>query len=151
MANIHNQEKFLNHVAAKLGRERRHKRVERPKWTYQPQWDVLADYSVDELVDVLEKQCTSIHTDFYRTDMEGLQMVLLDVIRQYEGERVITWDDPRFNDYGLNEFWQSHDLQDELVVDQWDPTDRETSIQIAEQADVGITFSDITLAESGTV
>lgn len=151
MAKIHNQEKFLTHVASKLGRKRRSQQVERPNWTYQPQWDVLADYSIEELVDVLEKQCAAIHTDFYRTNMKGLPNVVLDVIRQYDGHRVITWDDPRFLEYGLEEYWQLLKNEEEVVVHQWDPTDREESIRIAEQADVGITFSDITLAESGTV
>ena len=89
MTNIQNRDKFLSNVAHKLGRERRTD-VDKPKWNYQPQWDVLADASADELVDILEKQCQSIHTDFIRTNSTHLNSALLDVLEQYNGRQVIT-------------------------------------------------------------
>lgn len=151
MTNIQNREGFLNHLAEKLGRSRRKDGVVRPDWQYQPQWDALAGYTVDELVDILEKQCQTIHTDFIRTDSHHLNSVLLDVIKQYEGKTVITWDDPRFSSFGLRDYFQTLQAEEEISVHEWDVTDGDESIRIAERAEVGITFSDITLAESGTV
>lgn len=151
MTNIQNRDKFLNHLAEKLGRNRRTEEVVRPSWKYQPQWDVLARYTNDQLVDVLERQCESIHTDFIRTDAQHLNTTLLNVIKQYEGRKVITWDDSRFSSFGLKNYFQTLEQEKGISVYEWDSANKNESIRIAEQADVGITFSDITLAESGTV
>ena len=147
---IQNRDKFLDKIAENLGRERKHESIARPVWNHQPQWQVLAGLTQDELIDILEKQCETIHTDFIRTTGENLGDAVRQVIDLYEGRSVVTWDDPRFQEFGLEaslEQWQA----DQLNVFKWDNTNREESVHRAEQADVGITFSDITLAESGTV
>ncbi|WP_186576749.1 LutC/YkgG family protein [Aquibacillus kalidii] len=144
---IQNRDNFLANIANKLGREQRTQDVSRPEWKHQVQWKVLANHSQDELVDVIEKQCQSIHTDFIRTTESNLEQALLKVILNYGGKSVITWDDPRFDQFGLGSFAKREDLD----VSKWDVSNAEQSIRVAEQADIGITFSDITLAESGTV
>src|SRR5699024_5352918 len=104
----------------------------------------------DELVDVLAKQCEVIHTDFKRTNRDGLAGVLKSVIEGYDGKAIIASSDSRNEDYGLNDVYQK--LQDNgLDVHLWDETKGKENQVFAERADVGITFSDITLAESGTV
>lgn len=151
MSSIQNREHFLNRVAEQLGRKRRTKAVKRPSWKKEPQWDVLTDYSLDELVEVLEKQCESIHTDFVRSNSERLPEDLLHMIQSYAGKKVITWDDSRFHSLGLGDPFSTLCKKKDISLASWDVEDGEESIRIAEQADVGITFSDITLAESGTV
>nr|WP_156960143.1 lactate utilization protein C [Oceanobacillus manasiensis] len=104
----------------------------------------------DELLDVLVEQCKSIHTSLVRTDASNLNEALLEVIKEYGGESVMTWYDPRFEEYALTEAfreWKGEGIH----VDKWDAKNGKESIRLAEKADVGITFSDITLAESGTV
>lgn len=151
MGNIQNRERFLNRVAKNLGRKRCRNRIERPEWRVQPQWDVLANDSQDQLVDVLEKQCESIHTDFIRTNIDHLSEDLQKVIETYEGERIITSDDQRFSSFGLNDSFKTLEEEKGFSIMKWDPMKAEESIHFAEKADIGITFSDITLAESGTV
>nr|WP_239584478.1 lactate utilization protein C [Aquibacillus albus] len=141
----------MNNIATNLGRERRTLGVARPRWKNQVQWNVLSNHTEDQLVDVLEKQCKSIHTDLVRTDQENLAQTLLGVIQGYGGKSVMTWDDPRFTTYHLINPFESWKESQNIAVHQWDVENGEESIRIAEQADVGITFSDITLAESGTV
>ncbi|MFC4557787.1 lactate utilization protein C [Virgibacillus kekensis] len=145
---IVNRETFLDNIASNLGRARRTNEVVRPDWNNQMQWKVLSDHTVDELVDVLEKQCKSIHTDLYRTTQAELGSVLAKVVEAYGGKTVVTSMDTRFDEYQLTEEFTSWDG---IAIEQWDSTRPEASIRLAERADVGITFSDITLAESGTV
>ncbi|MGM8212420.1 LutC/YkgG family protein [Virgibacillus sp. W0430] len=147
---IHNRDVFLENVAANLGRQRRtHVRRKTSVDTY-PQWNVYEDYTVDELVDVLEKQCTSIHTDFKKTTSLELPNVLEKVIKSYKGESLIVSDDKRNQSYNLiNVFTKLKSEGTEVHI--WDPALQLENQHFAERADIGITFSDITLAESGTV
>lgn len=146
---IQNRERFLNHLAEKLGRDRIEKPVQKPQWNEIPQWEVLKDHTVDELLDVLENQCKNIHTQMVRTNLKNLNEALLRVIEQYEAKEIIFWKDERFERTGLKGFFQT--LGEEKDFFEWDPENRTLSIEKAESADIGITFSDYTLAESGTV
>ncbi|MFC7395073.1 LutC/YkgG family protein [Scopulibacillus cellulosilyticus] len=139
---IQNQEAFLNKIAGKLGRERRTS-VERPKWHHQPQWNVYKDASQDELLNIFKKACEAIHTDVHETQASSLQKVLDNVISENGGGPVIIPDDQRFKEYGI--------LLNEKEVHVWDITRGSENIEIAKKANTGITFSDITLSESGTV
>ncbi|RSL34815.1 lactate utilization protein C [Salibacterium salarium] len=142
---IYNRDSFLNNIAEKLGRKRRSTGVERPNYEIQPQWDVMADYSTDQLIEVLKQQCTVIHTDVKETDKEGLTDVIDSIMKEYGAAKAATWDDTRFSEFGLDSFLQRDD------VSVWGSSPEEDDVRITEQADIGITFADYTLAESGTV
>lgn len=148
---IHNRESFLSTISSSLGRPVRTQGVARPIWKHQPQWKVLQHATQDELVEVLRKQCVHIHTSLVETDVAGLRKAMKDVIDGYGGGQVITWDDPRFHrvglDYDAYQEWSDYGVD----VHVWDPVIGEENITIAERSNVGITFSDETLAESGTV
>ncbi|MFV2048339.1 MULTISPECIES: LutC/YkgG family protein [Bacillaceae] len=148
---IQNQETFLNKIASQLGREQRTEGVTLPEWKHQPQWDVLQGLSQDQLVDVLKEQCRRIQTQFVETTSVDLVTVLKNVVKEFGGGPIITWNDDRFTEFGLthllHEEWPSEDVD----VSLWNPSLGKKNIELAEQANVGITFSDKTLAESGTV
>jgi L-lactate dehydrogenase complex protein LldG len=146
---IENREAFLDKLASRLGRERRTEGVERPKWSVTPQEEVFKGMSQDDLADVLEKHCQVIHTDFKRTDRAGLTKVLQETIDGYEGKLVVTSNDTRHQEYGVTKFFE--EIGDQLDVHVWDPAAGKENQRVAERADVGLVFSDITLAESGTV
>ncbi|MFD2213513.1 LutC/YkgG family protein [Metabacillus endolithicus] len=147
---IHHRDSFLSTVAEKLGRERR-KTVTKPQWTTTPQFEVLKDASQDELVEVLKKHCEVIHTQFIETSSDKLTEKIREVFEQYEVASVVTWEDERHKEFGLAENLLEKLPQENIDVHIWDPALKEKNIEAAEKADVGITFSDITLAESGTV
>ncbi|WP_210611424.1 LutC/YkgG family protein [Priestia flexa] len=146
---IQNREAFLDKLAATLGRERKVEGVQRPSWSVTPQYDVFKDRTQDELVDILQEHCKVIHTTFKRTDREGLVGVLAETIKGYEGKSLITSNDLRNKEYGLTDFFERN--AEDLQVHIWDAEKKEVNQQIAEAADVGLVFSDVTLAESGTV
>ncbi|WP_077302930.1 LutC/YkgG family protein [Virgibacillus pantothenticus] len=146
---IHNQDAFLSNVAAHLGRPRRTSGVKRPTWSVRPQDRVFAGYSKEELIAVLKKQCQAIHTDVVEVKQHELTQALTDTIKRYEGKTVIAANDKRNALYGLDQFYEQ--LNEKIDVHIWDAQLGKENQIIAERADIGISFSDITLAESATV
>lgn len=142
---VQNQEAFLQNIADKLGRERRSTGVKRPDYKHSPQHDILRGATTKEMVDVLKDQCLAIHTDVKETNKAGLEKTLEEVMEEYEVDKAVAWDDPRFIEYGLERFLQ----RPNMTI--WGSGPDDDDIRITEQAEAGITFSDYTLAESGTV
>jgi L-lactate dehydrogenase complex protein LldG len=148
---IHHRDKFLQTIAKKLGREQRTTGVTRPHWKHLPQWSVFKGYSQDDLVEAFKSQCSRIHTDVVETTTDQLAATLKQVVAGYGGGPVVTWDDPRFSEYGLSPLLQKEWPSEKIDVHVWNASIGQKNIELAEKANVGITFSDITLAESGTV
>lgn len=142
---IYNRDSFLANIRVKVGGISPEVPIEKPKWSVSPQSNVLVGASQDELVQILRDQCTQIHTDFFTTTVEDLPSTLIEVFGFYEAESIVYSDDPRFHEYGIESY-----LTDKQAF-KWNKKDRVTSIELSEKADIGITFSDITLAESGTI
>ncbi len=147
---IQNKDRFLDQVAKSLGRPRRTSPVERPVWKHSPQKEVFKGYSEEQLVEVLKEHCTKIHTEVKEVTKDTLQETLKSVIDEWGAKSIVSWNDPRFEEYGINNYFEESKA-DGMEVHKWDPAIGGENITIAERADVGITFSDMTLAESGTV
>lgn len=148
---IQNRDKFLNQLASRLERPRNSSPVERPTWKFRPQDEVLKNASQDELLEVLEEQCKKIHTSFYKTDRKNLSDTLNKVVANYGGGPIVTWKDERFSEWGLDSLFKQEWPSQNIDVFEWEHTKGVENIAKAENANVGITISEITLAESGTV
>ncbi|WP_153733607.1 LutC/YkgG family protein [Sporosarcina obsidiansis] len=147
---IQNRETFLSEIATQLGREPR-LHVEKPVWKHQPQRSVLKDASTDELLEVLRNQCLQIHTDLIETTLTDLPQALDEAVKLYGGGPLSLWTDERFTEFGLSYLIDEQWPAENIEVNSWDTKLGAKNIELAEQANVGITFSDMTLAESGTV
>lgn len=139
---ISNKEKFLANIQNALERKTP-ENVVKPEWSVQPQYKTLADLTPDELVDHLEHECERIHTVFKKTTKANLNEILRATIKQFGGNPVVRFDDPRFTEYQV-------DLS-EFNTTVWDEAQPEQSKRAAQSAQVGITFSDYCLSESGTI
>jgi len=141
-----NQNEFLTKIAKKLGRERP-EHVDKPNWHVSPQWAVFKGLSQEELVAKLEEQCKDIHTGVKHTTTANLTKAIQSILEDWNAYSIIYANDDRFDQYGLIPFFKekTNDCK------RWDPNLKEEYIEFAKNADVGITFSDVTLAESGTV
>ncbi|HJV46244.1 MAG TPA: lactate utilization protein C [Bacillota bacterium] len=148
---IHNRDKFLNQLASQLNRPRVFSPVERPIWKYQPQHEVYKGATQDELLEILTEHCKKIHTRIFTTDLNDLPGVIHDVVVDNGGGPIITWKDERFSEWGLDSLMKQEWPAQNMDVFEWDFTLGEENVQKAEKANVGITISEITLAESGTV
>ncbi len=146
---IVNRDAFLSNIAKQLGRAPK-TQLTKPVWQYQPQDRVLKDATKDELVAVLAKQCKNINTDVIVTTTENLATDLQKVVEQYGGRSVITWQDERFENYGLAQLMHTQWSQVDIELYVWDETQPEENIRQAEKANIGLTISEMTLAESGT-
>ncbi len=146
---IVNRDSFLSNIAKQLGRAPK-TQLTKPVWQYQPQDRVLKDATKDELVAVLAKQCKNINTNLIVTTTENLATDLQKVVDHYGGRSVITWQDERFESYGLLPLMQTQWPQAEIQLYIWDETQPAENIRQAEKANIGITISEMTLAESGT-
>ncbi|GER66682.1 lactate utilization protein C [Weizmannia acidilactici] len=148
---IQNRDAFLANIAGKLGRKPMASGVKRPDYKHKPQYEVLPQASKEELLEVLRQQSLNVHVDFFETDVKALPGKLNEVVELYGGGPVSLWDDQRFETFGLTPLIQEGWPKMGMDVHVWDPAIGEKNIKLCEKANVGITFSDITLAESGTV
>lgn len=147
---IQNRDQFLNTIAKRFGRSRLTS-VEPPKWKYQPQYELFKEATQDDLAEILEEMCDAIHTKFYKTDKKDLPQILNQVVESYGGGPILTWKDKRYEEWGLGELFHHQWPSKKMDIHVWDYKKGEDNIRIAEKANVGITISEITLAESGTV
>ncbi|QQK79130.1 lactate utilization protein C [Salicibibacter cibi] len=147
---IQGREDFLNRIAEKIGRPRS-EHVERPEWQVQPQWDVFAGENTEQLMERFKAQCDKIHTNVIETDVNGFREAVAETIGAYQADSVIMWDDVRLERAGLDDGFRSQMSALGVETKVWDTSKGEENIRLAERAGVGITYSDITLAESGTV
>lgn len=148
---IHNRDKFINQIASQLNRPRISVPIEKPNWKYQPQYEVFKDATQGELLEILKEHCKKIHTKIFTTDLKGLPSVVNDVVAEYGGGPVVTWKDERFSKWGLDSLMKEKWPSENIDVFEWDYKLGEENVHKAENANVGITISEITLAESGTV
>ncbi len=146
---IENRDVFVSKIANQLGRVPKIE-MERPTWQYQPQDRVLKEATKDELVEVLVEQCKNIHTDIVLTNTANLPVDLQKAVENYGGQSVITWKDTRFQSFGLSSLMTEQWPQANIQLYEWDSEQPKENIRQAEKATIGITISEITLAESGT-
>ncbi|WP_427110083.1 LutC/YkgG family protein [Lysinibacillus xylanilyticus] len=146
---IKNRDVFLANIAKKLGRAPKTE-IDRPTWQYNPQNRVLKEATKNELVEVLVGQCKNIHTDIVITNTANLPEDLQKVVENYGGKSVITWKDERFQNYGLSSLMTEQWPLENIQLYEWDSEQPVENIRQAEKANIGITISEITLAESGT-
>ncbi len=148
---IQNREKFLNNIASNLGRKPRLSGVERPSYKFQPQHEVLKDKTTDELLEIMKEHCTKIHTDYYQTNSENLVHTLKAAIDYFGGGPITITKDERFEEFGIADLLKKELPNEGHPLHEWNPDGDVDNMALAEKSNVGITFSELTLAESATV
>lgn len=147
---ISNRDSFLEKISGRLSKKGWTKEIEKPKWKFNPQDKTLQDKSADDLLEILKEQCKIILTDLIVTNKAELMDSIKAIVSNYGGGPIVTWKDDRFKTYGLSKLFNEIFPAENIEVYEWNNTLKDENIKFAEQANVGIMISDITLAESGT-
>lgn len=148
---IFQRESFLDHIASQLGRDRKTLEVERPNWKHQVNTDLLQEDTEEQLLAKFKEHCNKIHTRVIETTPEQLAAAVKQLVSEIGGGPVLVSSDPRFAEYDLSHLVTKEWPAEEVVVSTWSSHEKTENIRLAEQANVVLTFSDYTLAESGTV
>lgn len=143
---VHNRAAFLENIAKKLGRSSLLTEKPTISWNHQPQHEVLKEATKDDLVQVLIKHCQNIHTEVKLCSITSLSEAIEEVIHRYGKGSIIYSNDERFKELQIDSF-----LQSQPDTFKWQPALLDQNKEMAEQANIGIVISDITLAESGTI
>ena len=143
-----NRESFISNIAHRLGRPRQMK-ADVPRWSVTPQYELYKHTTDEDLIEILENQCILNHTNFVRTDRDCLNDVLKKTFEDLGGKFIITACDSRNEEYGLTKLF--HELKGKINTYIWDYRKEKENQKMAAQADIGINFSDITIAETATV
>ena len=143
--NNQNQEDFLNKIATKLGRPRA-SGVNPPKWDHFP-WDHLYQNATQEaLIHEFTSNFEQIGGHLKRVKTQDVPQVVKQLIQQYEASKVLAWQDERLTEFGLEQaflgteslFWEIEQGFESLT-------------NYAKEAQIGITYTDLGLAETGTI
>lgn len=146
-----NQENFLLTISAKLGRERLQlQQLTKPLWSITPEWKIDDRLTREELLQLLIEQCKNIHTEVIKTTSKTLNEDLLRILTSHHAQKIITWKDERFENFHIDKTLKEAE-QNGMELHMWNEQLGEKNIVFAEQADIGITFADMVLAESGTI
>ncbi|WP_431522056.1 hypothetical protein [Guptibacillus hwajinpoensis] len=78
-----------------------------PDWELRPQYQILQNATQDDLVAIFKEAAEKINTKVTETTVQDLPQTLKDEIGEY-AYSVITWSDPRFEEYYLNTVHPSH-------------------------------------------
>ena len=148
---IQQREEFLETIGESLNRSVNTKVKPQRNWKYAPQKKGYQGISQDDLLEILEKQCEKIHTDIVKTTVKDLPNALEQVVDLYGGGPISMWQDLRFDEYNLKTLYEEKWLAKGYEVSKWNQELGEKNIQNAEKANIGLTFSEYALAESGTV
>lgn len=145
MAN--NQQTFLNHLAEKLGRPRR-SGVKPPAWNREPFLHLYQEKTQEDLIRQFIEILNQNRTEVDRIHRDQFKQALDKVLNKFQVRSAVFWDDPTLQQLQL----EQHLSEREIASTSWNSAKSEQQLRnAAAQVDLGITFADMGLAETGTV
>lgn len=146
------REAFLTNVSKALGRTVLPTKVEKPNWRNDVQHAYMKDSTQEEIVEAFKEQCKNLTLKLFETTPESLSQMIRTVIQEYGGGTIVYADDEQFSAYGLVDVFQEMEKQSEAHFEKWDVSnEREKNIEISQNANIGITFAAMGMAETGSV
>lgn len=152
MLNAQNRRSFLHDVSLALGRNDIPDHVEPMDYSHGPQYNLMTGLNQDELLEAFKNECNNLSIKFRETDPSNLAETLMAVIEEYGGGKVIYPDVPEIKDYAIDKAFETGEGKEDLTFVLWD-NDKSGALNIAnaQDANIGITFPMMAIAETGTV
>lgn len=145
MAN--NQQSFLTHLADKLGRPRR-SGVTPPNWNREPYLHLYQEKSQEDLIQQFIENLNQLTTEVDRIHRGEFRQALDKALTKFDVRSTVFWDDPRLQQLQLDQLLAERGISSTP----WNAVKNDQELrEIAAQTDLGITFADMGLAETGTV
>lgn len=167
------KETFLNQIAAKLGRTRVYE-VPKPTWERHPGEHIYQDCSQEELVSLFEQEILKLGGEVIRVpSLLDLGTAIQTWLKQSKVKNVVSWDlatpvgnevkkalieAERMASSDQNDLDSSNSAGElvafhpELKITFWNEQgNRQELISAVERADVGFTFAEYGLAETGSI
>ncbi|MCI0765431.1 lactate utilization protein C [Bacillus sp. TL12] len=141
------QESFLNNIARRLGRNRR-SGVTPPKWNNNPLRNFPKEIDRETLVEQFIANLHALHTEvshIYRSEIEN---TLQYIAEKFDVQSAVYWDDERLHQLEIGEYLTKNFISHRIWQNKND--ERELRDYVA-RADMGITYAEMGLAETGTV
>lgn len=152
MTQLNGRESFLTNVSKALGRNTLPATVEKPNWRNDVQHAYMKDLTKEEVVEAFKEQCKNLTLKLFEATPETLGETVRSVIKEYGGGTVVYADDEQFSSYGLTDVFQEMENQSEANFEKWDAAKgSEKNIEISQNANIGITFTAMGMAETGSV
>lgn len=152
MATNQKRQEFFQTISSALGRQEIPKSVEPLDLSAGPQHRIMTELSQEQLVEAFKKECDNLAIKFYETDSDGLAEQLLSVIKENGGGKVIYPLVSEITDFHIDTVFAENDGKDNLHFIPWEnEKGRQHNIDNAQDANIGITFPMMAIAETGTV
>lgn len=152
MLNEQNRRSFLHDVSLALGRNDIPEYVEPLDLSQGPQHNLMTGMSQEELVAAFEQECDNLSIKYYESTGKDLPNTLLNVIKECGGGKVIYPKVEEIKKYGIDKMIEKNEGKDDLRFMPWDnEKSGEYNINNAEDANIGVTFPVMGIAETGTV
>ncbi|AZU62677.1 LutC/YkgG family protein [Neobacillus mesonae] len=141
------QESFLNTIAGKLGRHRRHA-VTPPNWQQKPYEQLHRENDRKKLIQPFIGNLAALNTEVSHIDRSEMADALDFIIQKFKVTSAISWDDDRLHQLQLGK----HFFEKKVEFQVWDPMGDEQELRdLVSKVDMGITFAEMGLSETGTV
>lgn len=141
------QESFLNNIARKLGRERRSGIIS-PQWSNNPlryqNESMNHECFVQQFIANLNELNTEV-SHIYRSEIEN---ALQYVVQKFDVQSAVYWNDERLHQLEIGKYLTRNFVSHRIWQSKED--ERELRDYVA-QVDMGITYAEMGLAETGTV
>lgn len=143
----HEQEVFLNRIAARLGRPRR-RGVTPPRREVKPYAHLHRGLDQEALIQQFIENLRMLRTDVLRVSSQEIGEAFASIMKVSSVRSAIYWDDERLHAFGLAAHLEAHGI----VHRAWDTAaDAEELRRYASGADMGIAYAEMGLSETGTV
>ena len=153
MLGAEHKKAFLHNVSLALGRESIPDSVEPYDFTKGPQHHVMSEVQTDE--EILERfkiECDNLAIPYTVVEPDGVKDAVISVIKEFGGGKVVCPMVPEMDKYGLNKAFEEANGKDGLEFVKWDASKgREFNINNAQDANIGITFPQMGIAETATL